>query len=127
MRLMPSCPLEAVNSAPPRPPCPSRAGKARLCPGSGHVGRGSFVGSADSEVLGWGFSCKGCVGSVVVIEVLEGLDHLGDFVDSHWQVGAGIELIAPGPVAALDGPVELGRSGRQDIEGEVFGGAGLLE
>src|SRR5271166_6191304 len=69
---------------------PEASKKSRPCPGSGHVGRGSFVGSADSEVLGWGFSCKGCVGSVVVIEVLEGLDHLGDFVDSHWQVGAGI-------------------------------------
>ncbi len=89
--------------------------------------RGSFVGSADSEVLCWSFSCKGCVWSVVVIEVLECLDHLGDFVDAQWQVGAGVELIAPSAVASLDGSIELWRSGGQDIEGQVFVGAGLLE
>ena len=58
---------------------------------------------------------------------MEGLDHLGDFVDAHWQVGAGVELIAPSPVAALDGSIELWRSGREDVEGRVFVGAGLLE
>jgi hypothetical protein len=89
--------------------------------------RGSFVGSADSEVLGWGFSCKGCVGSVVVVEVLEGADHLGDFVDARWEIGAGVELVAPGSIATLDSSVELWRSGGQDVEGQVLVGAGLLE
>src|SRR3984957_17091090 len=89
--------------------------------------RGSFVGSADSEVLGWGFSCKGCVGSVVVVEVLEGADHLGDFVDARWEIGAGVELVAPGSIATLAGSVELWRSGGQDVEGQVLVGAGLLE
>ncbi len=89
--------------------------------------RGSFVGSADSEVLGWGFSCKGGVGSVVVVEVLEGVDHFGDFVDAHWEIGAGVELVAPGSVATLDSSVELWRSGRQDVEGQVLVGAGLFD
>ncbi len=44
-----------------RPPGfrPGGSDCASACPGSGHMRRGSFVGSADSEVLGWGFSCKG--------------------------------------------------------------------
>ena len=86
-----------------------------------------LVGSAGSEVFGWCFSCKGSVGSVVVIEVLEGLDHLGDFVDSHGEVGAGVELVAPGSVTALDGSIELWRPRREDVEGQVLVGAGLLE
>jgi hypothetical protein len=42
------------------------------------MGLGGFVGSADNEVFGWCFSGKGSVGSVVVIEVLEGLEHALD-------------------------------------------------
>src|SRR5271166_2633108 len=91
------------------------------------MGLGGFVGSAGSEVFGWSFSFKGSVGSVVIVEMLEGLDHLGDFVDSQWEVGAGIELIAPGSVAALDGSIELWRARREDVEGQVLVGAGLLE
>jgi hypothetical protein len=91
------------------------------------MGPGGFVGSAGGEVFGWCFSCKGSVGCVVVIEVLEGLDHLGDFVDAHGEVGAGIELIAPGSIAALDGSIELWRPRREDVEGQVPVGAGLLE
>ena len=86
-----------------------------------------LVGSAGSEVFGWCFSCKGSVGSVVVVEVLEGLDHWGDFVDSHGEVGAGVELVAPGSVTALDGSIELWRPRREDVEGQVLVGAGLLE
>jgi len=66
---------------------------------------GSFVGSAKREVFGWGFSCKGSVWSVVVVEVLEGVGQFGDFIDAHWQVGAGVELISPSSVAALDDAV----------------------
>jgi len=43
---------------------------------------GGFVGSAARQVFGGGFSCKGSVGSVVVVEVLESVDHFGDFVDA---------------------------------------------
>src|SRR6201997_2409288 len=90
-------------------------------------GTGGFVGSAGSEVFGWSFSGKGSVWSVVVTEVLEGLDHLGDFVDADGEVGAGIELIAPGSIAAFDGPIELWRTRRKEVEGQVLVGAGQLE
>ena len=77
--------------------------------------------------MGWGLSCKGSVGPVVIVEVLEGFDPFGDFIDAHGQIGAGVELVSPCAVAALDGAVELWRSGRQDVEGQVFVGAGLFE
>ena len=67
------------------------------------------------------------MGSVVVVEVSEGVDAFGDFVDVEGQVGAGVELIPPGSVAAFDGSVELGRSGREQVEGDFGVGAGLLE
>src|ERR1700690_1968812 len=91
------------------------------------MGLRGFVGSSGSEGFGWRFSGKGSVRAVVVIEVLEGLDHLGDFVDARGEVGAGIELIAPGSIAAFDGSVELWRPRREDVEGQVLVGAGLLE
>jgi hypothetical protein len=47
-------------------------------------------------------------GSVVVVEVLEGVDALGGFVDVERQVRASVELISPSSVAAF---VELGPIG----------------
>jgi len=63
----------------------------------------------------------------VIVEVLEGFDQFGDFIDAQGQLGAGVELVSPCAVAALDGAVELWGSGRQDVEGQVFVGAGLFE
>ena len=88
---------------------------------------GGLRGSAKREVFGWGLSGKGSVGSVVVVEVLEGVDQLADLVDAQWQIDAGVELVSPSSVAALDGAVELWRSRRQEVEGQVLIGAGLLE
>jgi hypothetical protein len=42
---------------------------------------------------------------VVVVEVLEGVDPFGDFVDVERQVGASVELISPSSVAAFHGAV----------------------
>ena len=64
------------------------------------------------------------MGSVVVVEVLEGVDAFGDLVDIERQVGAGV---SPDAVAALDGAVELWRSGREDVKRNLGVGAGLLE
>jgi hypothetical protein len=58
---------------------------------------GRVSSAADREVLRWGYSSKGAVGSVVVIEVLEGVDALGDV---ERQVGAGVELVSPGAAAS---------------------------
>jgi hypothetical protein len=64
---------------------------------------------------------------MVVVEVLEGLDAMSDFVDWHRRIGAGIELVAPCAVATFDGAVEFGRSRRQAVKGQVLIGAGLFE
>src|SRR5207247_5993564 len=101
--------------------------ESRVCPGSGHMRRGAFVGSADFEILDWSFAVEGAVRPEVVIEVLEGVNVLGDLVDVVRQVDDGVELVAPGTVASLDGAVELGRSRWQHVERDAFGGAGELE
>ncbi len=54
---------------------------------------GFFRGSADEKIQ-LGFSGKGFVRSVVIVEVLEGLDMLGDFVDLGGQFDEGVELIS---------------------------------
>jgi hypothetical protein len=56
---------------------------------------GFFRGSADEKKFSWGFSGKGVVRSVVIVEVLEGLGLLGDFVDLGGQFDDGVELISP--------------------------------
>src|SRR4051794_20717327 len=89
--------------------------------------RGAFVSSAGLEILVWGFAVESTVRPEVVVEVLEGVDVLGDLVDVVGQVDDGVELVAPGAVASLDGAVELGRSRRQHVERNAFGGAGELE
>lgn len=40
---------------------------------------------------------------------------------------AGVEFVAPGAVGAFDAAVEHGRPGRQDVELEALGLAGVLE
>jgi hypothetical protein len=57
------------------------------------------------------------MGSVVVVEVLEGVDPFGEFVDVERQVGASVELISPSSVAAFHGAVELGRARRENKGG----------
>ena len=75
-----------------------------------------LFGCALSKIVGWGFSAKGSVGSVVVVEVLEAvedrielLDGLGEFVD-------GVEFVSPGAIASFDRAVYLWRLGREDEE-----------
>jgi hypothetical protein len=93
--------------------------------------RGSELG----EVLGWGASGKGAVGAVVVVEMLEGLDVGGELLEGERQLMAGVELVAPAAIAALDGApgsspgraIEFGRSGRQDEQPDAALGAGGLE
>ena len=63
----------------------------------------------------------------MVIEMLEGIDVLGDLVDVVWQVDDGVELVSPGAIASLDGAVELRRVRRQDVEWDGLCGARLLE
>lgn len=65
--------------------------------------------------------------SVMVVEVLEGIDMVGDCVDLVGQLGGGVELVAPCAIASLDSSVEFRRSGRQNIEGQVPVLAGFLE
>ncbi|HEX3496311.1 MAG TPA: hypothetical protein VHT02_03895 [Methylocella sp.] len=69
---------------------------------------GFFRGSADGEIFGWGFSGKGSRWSVMIVEVLEGLDMLGDIGDLGGQFDVGMELISPRAVASFDGSIELG-------------------
>jgi hypothetical protein len=76
--------------------------------------------------IGLGFSCRG-PGSLVVVEVLEGVDPLGDFIDAYWQIGAGEEPVSLCAIPAFDSAVELWRSRRQHIERQLFVGARLFE
>src|SRR5690606_2164904 len=101
--------------------------RARMCPGSAHMRRRAHFGSADLEILVWGQSVEGSVRPEMVIEMLEGIDVLGDLVDVVWQVDDGVELVSPGAIASRDGAVELGRARRQDKEGDGLCGARLLE
>jgi hypothetical protein len=73
-------------------------------------------GSADGEIFGWSFFGNGSPRSGVIVEVLEGLDMLADFVDLGGQFDAGVELLSPHAVAPFDGSMELGRSRRENIE-----------
>lgn len=58
--------------------------------------------------------------SVMVVEVLEGVDVLGDGVDVLGKVAGCVELVSPGAVASFDGAVELWGVGGQDIEKGCF-------
>src|SRR5690606_24899280 len=79
------------------------------------------------KVLCGGFSAKGAVWAIGVVAVLEGVDERIELVEAVGQVVDGIELITPGAVAALDGAVELGAFGGQDVEGDGALSAGVLE
>src|SRR5712691_747495 len=50
-----------------------------------------------------------------------------DGIDVGWQLVDGIELVAPGSVAALDGSIHLRTLGRQDVEANALVLTGLLE
>ncbi len=63
----------------------------------------------------------------MVEAVCEGVDERLQLGDLAGQVVAGIELVSPGALGALDGAVELGALGREDEEGKISGAAGLLE
>ena len=54
---------------------------------------------------------------VVVVEVLEGVDALGDFVDVDGEFVAGVEFVSPCAVASLDSSVELWGAGREGMAG----------
>src|SRR5947199_8888277 len=56
---------------------------------------------------------------MVVVEVLEGVDPLGELLQIQRQIVAGVELVAPSAVAAFDRAVELGRARRQDVERQL--------
>ena len=91
------------------------------------MSRRGFVGSAYFEVLRWCGSCKGSVRSVIIVEVLESIDEIGDFFDFVGDFDAGVELVSPCAVASFDAGVEFGGVRRQDVERQVAIGAGLLE
>ena len=83
--------------------------------------------SADFKVLAWREAVECAMRPMMVVKVLESIDMLGDLVDVGWQFDGCVELVAPCAVAALDGSVELWRSRRQHIEGDVVVTAGGLE
>lgn len=58
--------------------------------------------SADFEILAWCEAVESAVGSMMVVEMLERIDMLGDFVDLGWQFDGCVEFVAPCAVASLD-------------------------
>jgi hypothetical protein len=73
--------------------------------------RGVLLGLELGKVLSRGETAKGSVRSVVVIEVLEGIQDWVDGFDVSRQVVDGIELVSPGSIATLDGTVHFGDLG----------------
>ena len=67
------------------------------------------------------------MGSVVVEAVGECIDEGLQLVEAVGQVVGGVELVAPGAVASLDGSVELRPLGREHIEVEALDLTGSLE
>ena len=86
------------------------------CPRSVHMRGGASSGLAGGKVLGGRLSAKGSVGTMSIVSVLEGLDEGIQLIETVRQVVDGIELVAPGAVAALHCAVDLGALGRQHEE-----------
>jgi hypothetical protein len=84
------------------------------------MGRVGLIGCSMLKVVGWGSSAKGSVWSVMVIEVLEGVEDWIDRFDGSGQVVDGVEFVSPGAVAAFDRAVHLRRLGREDEEPEAL-------
>ena len=82
---------------------------------------------AGCKVLCGGFSAKGCVGSIGVVAMLEGIDEGVEVVEAGWQVVDGVELVAPRAVAALHGAIDLGALGREQVELDGALPTGVLE
>jgi hypothetical protein len=61
---------------------------------------GCLFGLAGGKVLGGRLSAKGSVGTMSIVTVLEGLDEGIEPIETVRQVVDGIELVAPGAVAA---------------------------
>src|SRR5436305_11293373 len=81
--------------------------------------RSGVLGSTFIEILFWSEAGKGSVRSVVIVEVLEAVEDWVEGFDGFGEIVGFVELIAPGAVAAFNGPVEFGRFGRQDEELDV--------
>jgi hypothetical protein len=79
------------------------------------------------KVLCGSGTAKCAVRAMVVVEVLEAVEDWVDLVDAAGQLVDGIELVAPGAVAALDSSIHLRRLWRQDEEANVVVVAGLLD
>jgi len=63
----------------------------------------SYPVSADFEILVWCQAFESAMWAMVVVEVLEGIDVLGDFVDHSWQIDGCVEFVSPCVIASLDG------------------------
>jgi hypothetical protein len=68
---------------------------------AGSSGLGRF------EILARCESVEGSMGTMMVVEMLEDIDVLGDFVDTGRQVDGCVEFVAPCAVASLDGALEF--------------------
>ena len=64
-----------------------------------------FTRDSIFEIVVWGAPAKGTVGSVMIIEVLEAVDHLVERFDLVGCIVDAIELVSPRTVTPLDGPV----------------------
>jgi hypothetical protein len=64
--------------------------------------------------------------AMMIVEVLEGIDMLGDFVDPVRRIDGCVEFVTPCAVASLDGSSELGRAWRQHIERDGAVQAGVF-
>ena len=90
-------------------------------------GTGGSFGLRCDKVLVGGLVVEGGVGSFVVEEELVVGQGGGDGGDGERAVVEAPELRAGGAVRPLDAAVPLGAPGRQDAQGDVEFGAGVLE
>ena len=89
--------------------------------------RVGLIGCSLCKGVGWGFSAKGSVWSVMVVEALEAVEDWIDRLHGSRQVVDGVEFVSPGAIATFDRAVHLRRLGREDEEPEALFLAGVLE
>jgi len=89
--------------------------------------RAGLFGCSLCKVSGWGYSAKGSVWSVMVVEVLEPVEDWIERLDGSGQVVDGVEFVSPGAIASVDRAVHLRRLGRKDEEPQALFLAGDLE
>jgi hypothetical protein len=83
--------------------------------------------SSESVIVDWRSTAKSAVRSMVVVDVLEAVDHVVERGERLRRVINAVELVPPSAIAPFDGTVELGSFRRKLVESDTFGNVCVLE